>query len=353
MLDTHPLRLAFVGVTHPHAHAWATAAHEHDDAVISGVFDPDPDAARRFANQYSAQVIGLEDLGPGKHDAAVIDGRNDQARWLSLAAVGAGLPLFIEKTGGMNAAELQEVANKSAAAGLATQMGYFLRYSDAVAQAQNVLSSGSLGTLTLARFHCAIPDQAWSTMGHWFSDPGNVVGGFMEAGCHMVDIVRHLLGQPTAVTARASSGHGINHAESSLAACLEYEGHIASLDFTAHEANTWNENWSIELHGTAATFKAGLTPAWAQVNHGTYLSSDLLNPLPFTEEERAESARQENALFMRRGMNLFVRTLRGRAAPAVDAADGASTLRLIEEIYASAAADTTPSLSRSTPVLNR
>lgn len=340
MPDTSPVRLAFVGISHPHAHAWAKAAHDRDDTLISAVYDPDPHAAKTFAASYTAPVVSLHAVTAGKYAAAVIDGRNDQAQVLALTALHAGLPLFIEKTGGMSSRELQAVADAAEARGLLTQMGYFLRYSEAVSAARDAITSGSLGTLTLARFHCAIPHQAWTTMGTWFADPTNVVGGFMEAGCHMVDIVRHLLGEPTAVSAKAVPGRCNNHAEASLSASLQFEDYVASLDFTAHEANTWNENWTIELYGTEATFRAGLLPAWAQTNQGTYCWNDILSPPP--DAERKQKAQQENILLMQRGMNFFLQSLRGNSLPPVDAANGAATLRLIENIYASARAEPTP-----------
>jgi len=332
--DTSPLRLAFVGVTHPHAHAWATAVAEHEDAVIAAVFDPDPASAERFAATYHCPQLDRLDLHDHGLDAVVVDGRNDQAHSLSMAALEANLPIFIEKTGGMSAAELQKVADEAQRRGLPTQMGFFLRYSDAVESAANALSTGELGRLSLARFHAAIPEHAWVSMKAWFGDSSNVVGPFMEAGCHLIDIVRQLLGEPTSVTARASHwNQAPNHAEDALAATLLIGQVVVSIDFTAHEANPWNANWSIELYGSERTLRAGLTPSWTATNAGTYRWQQEPAAPSVTEEAHQQLAATENSLFMKRGMDAFVEALRGRRATPVDAASGARTLYLIEEIY--------------------
>ena len=264
-----PLRIAFLGVTHPHARAWADAAAEHPETTIVAVHDPDAAAADRFAEHYGSPVLDRLELEPLGLDAAVVDGRNDQAHDLSMAALTAGLPVFIEKTGGMDAGELSRVADEAGRRGLLTQMGFFLRYSDAVQEAADALASGRLGRLALARFHAAIPHGAWTSMGTWFGDPGNVVGPFMEAGCHMVDIVRRLLGEPSSVAAREVRWkEPPNHAEDALAATLVIGDAVVAVDLTAHEANPWNANWSIELYGSRESFHAGLLPSWTSANSG-------------------------------------------------------------------------------------
>lgn len=337
MPDHSLLRVAFSGVSHPHAAAWADAIRDRRDASIVAVHDPDEATAEAFGRIYDCPVVPESAFVPLSIDAVVVDGRNDQSKDLALRALHAGMPVFLEKTGGLNSAELQEVADLARTKHLVTQMGYFLRYSDAVVLARDAIASGSLGRLTLARLHCAIPDTAWTSMASWFGDRSNVTGGLIEAGCHMVDIARYLLGEPLAVSAQSAGRSSLTDSlEDSVSAGLQFDGFTASLDFTAHEANPWNENWTIELYGTAATLRVGLTPSWADRNNGSFKWEHLLAPCPDTERGLAERAREENRLFMARGVDAFIQALHGSEPAPVDAESGASTLRLIERIYESA-----------------
>lgn len=329
------LRIGFLGVTHPHAAAWARAAIDHAGVELTGIYDPDPEAAKTFADQFDAPPATDSAEVSANADAIVVDGRNDQAHDLSTRALAAGLPVLIEKTGGMNAAELADIAAEANRRELPTQLGYFLRYSPAVARARAVLRSGELGRVSLARFHAAIPDKAWTSMGAWFGDPTNVVGPFTEAGCHLIDIVRELLGEPSSVTALTTDWQTPpNHAEDALGAVLLIDGIVTVVDFTAHEANPWNSNWGIELYGTKQTFKAGLTPSWTALNDGsthTWAVEPAGHHAADDDEHRRRVA-EENAGFMAQGMAAFVDALRTGAPTPVDAASGAATLELIERI---------------------
>lgn len=333
-----PIRLAFAGITHPHADAWATAAHAHPEVQIAAVFDPDTTHARAFADQYGCAVLPQLELGSAGIDAVVIDGRNDQAQQFAMAAVHAGLPVFLEKTGGRTSAELDSVAAAAEARHLLTQMGYFLRYSDTAARIQAALKGQELGRVSLARFHAAIPHGAWQSMRHWFGDPSNVVGPFTEAGCHMIDIVRLLFGEPTSVAATAVNWHTApNHAEDALAVSMTCGDVVVALDFTAHEANPWNTNWTVEVYGTRGSLRAGLTPARYAINSGHHTWETQTTVRHDSEEDHQRVAAAENVLFMKHGMDAFVDAIRGRGAVPVDARSGANTLRLIEEILHSAA----------------
>lgn len=354
MPDPTPIRAAFAGVTHPHADAWARALSERSDCEIVCVYDPDSAAAETFATRYGTRTIpGLQFGAEDNLDAVVVDGRNDQAPTFALAAIEANLPVFIEKTGAMNSAQLRMVADAAAERGLLTQMGYFLRYSDAVVEAKRVLESQMLGRLSLARFHAAIPHQAWTSMREWFGDSTNVVGPFMEAGCHLIDIVRHLLGEPSRVAASACHWQQPpNPSEDALAATMIMGETVVVVDFTAHEANPWNANWTIELQGIDRSFRAGLTPSRTELSTDGYLWESSAAFDLHDDSAWRETATAENALFMRRGMDAFVRALRGEDRVPVDAASGADTLALIEQIYRAARTDFSTTSSPATAEAN-
>jgi len=338
MPEVLPLRVVFLGVTHPHARAWAVAVRNHADCLLVAAYDADGDARGRFCSEFGCSEISLAQLTSDDFDAVVVDGRNDESMRLSLAAIRAGLPVFIEKTGGMGSQELQTVADEARDRGLTTQLGYFMRYSDAYALLKDELGAGDLGEVSLARFHCAIPGSAWRESPDWFGDSSNVVGGFMEAGCHMVDLVRDLLGEPLSVSAEAVCwDRPPNGSEDALSASLRFGTAVVSLDFTAREANPWNMNWTAELYVTRQTVRASLNPAQFYSNDGHYRwHRSGASRLDDTEAALSTRAQHEYASLMERGMDRFIRAVRGIEPSPVDAASGAATLRLIESIYLAA-----------------
>lgn len=325
--------LAFLGVTHPHAAAWADAAQAAPQARITRVYDPDVRAATTFAERYRAEVCATVDDALRDVDAVVVEARNDQAAEFSTHALKANKPVFIEKTGARTAAQLSDVADRAARSGAITQMGYFMRYSDSVTAAQSALNGGDLGTLYLARFHAAIPHSAWTTMTHWFADASNVVTPFMEAGCHLIDVVRLLLGEPQDIRAiRRRMPDSTSPAEDVLAATMLIGETVVTIDFTAHEADPWNISWGGELLGDRETLRFGILPS------RTYRSSPNALPrleghIPQTDPEQIHhQMTRENEQLMARGMTAFLEALDGTAPSPVDAASGAHTLQLIEDI---------------------
>ncbi|CAM3562015.1 Gfo/Idh/MocA family protein [Occultella aeris] len=332
---TIPLRLTFLGVTHPHAAAWADAARTDSRTTITTVHDADADAGRTFAARYDAAAVASVSDALRDVDAVVVDGRNDEAAGYAHAAIDAGLPVFVEKTGARTAADLAEVGARAREAGLVSQMGYFARYSDSVERTARTLAEGTLGEVYLARFHSAIPHRAWSTMAHWFADGTNVVTPFMEAGCHMVDVVRHLLGEPTDIRATRVRRPGTpSPGEDALAATMRIGDAVVTIDFTAHEADPWNTGWGGELFGDAATLRFHVTPARTALGTGTHVPEVISPVAPDDADAITACMAAENVELMRRGMAAFIDAVHGTAPSPVDIADGARTLAVIEAALA-------------------
>lgn len=330
---TTALRVAFLGVTHPHAVAWADAAHAHERTAIVVAHDVDAAAAATFGRRYGAGTatdVGTALVGA---DVVVVDGRNDEAPGYAAAAVAAGVPVFVEKTGARTAEELAAVARAAAAAGVVTQMGYFMRYSDSVVRVAAALREGVLGDVHLARFHAAIPHQAWTSMRHWFADATNVVTPFMEAGCHLVDVVRHLLGEPHEIRATRVRRPGTpSPGEDALATTMLIGDVVVAIDFTAHEADPWNIGWGGELFGDAGTLRFGITPARTALGRGGHVT-DVRTPVDLGDADAVRACMQtENGELMRRGWAAFVDAVDGAAPSPVDVASGTQTLQVIEDV---------------------
>jgi predicted dehydrogenase len=340
--DSSEFGFVFAGVAHPHAEAWAAAIQDVAGAELVGAFDTQPERALTFVDNYGGKRYHrTSEFKEPEVQAAIINGRNDELADLALAVLREDRPVLLEKPGGMHAADLERVEAQARNGGQVVQMGYFLRYSDTVIETKRLLDRGQIGTVSLGRFHSAMPRLAWEEMGDWFRDPENIVGVFQEDACHVVDIVLHLFGQPRAVTAQRVFGSfegGMG--EDALIAILDYGTHLISVDFTAWEANPWVENWGYEIYGTDATIRAGLTPAWMELfsEGGSWRSVGVEKPTERTSLEEQLVADRQTCLT--RALEAFVRAIReGDPAP-VDASAGLSVFRVIEAIYESARRET-------------
>jgi UDP-N-acetylglucosamine 3-dehydrogenase len=259
------VRFGFAGTGHPHARGWAQAAKDNGGEIVA-VYDPNPTVAADFALNVGGAVAGsVDDLRGYELEAVIVDGRCDEVTDLAIAVANMGLPILMEKPGGMKAADLGRIADAVEARGLASQMGYFLRNAASLTEAKAMLASGELGQISLIRCHGAMPHRAWDVMGVWFSDPTNITSIFQEDACHLVDIMVDLFGVPKSVTAARTKGNfEPSVGEDVIAAVWDYGTHLGVVDFTAREANPWIDTWSIEIYGTTGTFRAGFAPEWEE-----------------------------------------------------------------------------------------
>jgi predicted dehydrogenase len=183
-------------------------------------------------------------------------------------------------------------------AGIDAQLGYMYNYSPVVSKVQEILASGVLGHLTLARFHAGAPVGGAAEI--WQSLPEDIGGVLYTDGCHMLALIVRLLGKPHSITGRilkiengpeviadiykqntlAGLGAetrlrlGAQLHEDAGAAILEYENMLATFDVTGWEAHNWVEAWSMELLGTDGTLQVSLVPPgfklWVRRPHENY-----------------------------------------------------------------------------------
>jgi len=199
--------IALVGVNHPHTGDWHGVLPVVPDLVPVAHYDADPTAARRLLQPpYDAlPVYGDLDelLARHKVKAALVLLPLDQAERTLLTLARAGIHTMAEKPVARTAPALQQV---KAALRPATVFysGYCWRWDAIVEQARTLVSDGILGDL-------------WSIEMRWITSrvgtqPGRPVhrdprhflfrravsqGGMLEwLGCHWIDLMLHITGQP-------------------------------------------------------------------------------------------------------------------------------------------------------------
>ncbi len=279
---------AFIGCIHPHIFHRLALLSAVPDVTLIGCYDADAGIAGRFEREYSLCAFNsAQELldHPGVH-FVIIEGWDTENPGYARLAIEHHKAVLLEKPGAPNLNEMRALLSDVRAQPVPFQVGYQLRFSPVISHVQAILASGVLGFVSLARFHAAAPVGA--AREPWQSVPGDLGGVVYTDGCHMIDLIVHLLGVPKRVTGKLLilpegppvTAHGFKHDtfsghgatvqmpfgglmyEDAGIALLDYGDKLATFDITGWEANPWVETWRIELHGTNGTLYAGLQPPW-------------------------------------------------------------------------------------------
>lgn len=114
-----------------------------------------------------------------------------------LAALRAGLPVFVEKPMAGSAVAAKRCAKMARQNGLALHCGYFLRTNAALRRLHTVLQAGRLGRIIEAsmRFSHDGGYADWLDLDCWMTDPVRACyGGFADEAVHVIDALQWLLG---------------------------------------------------------------------------------------------------------------------------------------------------------------
>ena len=164
----------------------------------------------------------------------------------SIAALEAGKPVLCEKPLGLDAAEARTMAEVARGAGVTNACGFNYRYVPAVRLMRELVEAGALGALRHFRAQYL---QDWLAA----DEPLQRVDrdGAVLDYVHIVDLLRHLGGDPLSVTAHATSF--ASPKEDAYVAAVELAGDaIGSLE-ASRLATGWKGRQRIELNGTAGS----------------------------------------------------------------------------------------------------
>jgi predicted dehydrogenase len=149
--------LAGLGVRGRH---WAEVVTRSERTEIAAYVDPNPAARERTAAQYGARpafesldaALAARDAGDLRADALILAnppiGRREQVA----AASARGLPMLIEKPLALTVAEAADLVQIAESAGVPLMVGLNFRYLGVTQATQALLSDGSVGQPSFARF---------------------------------------------------------------------------------------------------------------------------------------------------------------------------------------------------------
>ena len=195
-----PLRVAQIGAAHAHAEGKIETLRKLNQTFeVIGVVEPNADLregvrasdAYRDLNWFGlGDLFELEDL-----DAVVVETDIPDLRSTALECVQHGLHVHLDKPGTESFPEFKNLLDEATRRGVIVQMGYMLRYSPAFTFLFDAIQNGWLGKIF--EVHGVISKAIDDTFRKELSVyPG---GSMFELGCHLIDVLLIVLGEPEAV----------------------------------------------------------------------------------------------------------------------------------------------------------
>jgi predicted dehydrogenase len=266
-----------------HAQAYARVPHHFPDLPVTVVpvvvADDVPGRAAAAAQQFGFASVAedwREAVADPRVGAVSVAAPNFLHREIGTAVAQAGKHLWIEKPVGLTADDARAVASAVEAAGVQGVVGFNYRHAPAVAAARELITDGTIGQVTHARFrmlsdYAASPDGALTWRYERARGGSGVIG---DLASHGVDLVRYLLGEPASLIADtavfvaerarpigATAGHA--RVEGGERGPVENEDYVAALlrlrsgarvVLDASRVAVGEQNtYGFEVHGTAGT----------------------------------------------------------------------------------------------------
>lgn len=236
------IRIAQIGTGHDHASVtMSTLRLQNDLYEVVGFCTVEEDAENLPAYTYEAnksaydgiREMTLEEiLDDETLDAVCIETEDRALTKYAQMAADRGLHIHMDKPGGIDGEDFNRLVDTAAECGLVFQTGYMYRYNPAVLKLKEEIKEGKLGEILSveAQMNCwhELPKRNW--LGHY---PG---GMLYFLGCHMVDLVYSIMGEPEEIIPlNCSSGLGGTTAEDFGMAVLRYPTGISIAKSTAIE----------------------------------------------------------------------------------------------------------------------
>ena len=200
-----PLRVAVIGggfISEYHVDGLRAAG----GAEVTVLVGRDPDRTRQRAD-----ALGIPEAATDADavcarpdvDAVVIATPDITHKPLAIAALRAGKPILLQKPMAMTSAESAAIIAVAEESGVRTTVSFMHRYFPEVRWLRERIGAGTFGAVHFIRMRNATPGADWAD---WFFDGDHVAGGVvMQLGVHGIDLLQHLFGPISAVSARSST----------------------------------------------------------------------------------------------------------------------------------------------------
>lgn len=231
------IKYAQIGVGHAHASKMSVYRNSEDYEVVA-VAEPDS-ALRKHAQQSDPyrdlRWLSVEELLnlPGLQVVGV-ETRVEDSLEAAEKCIAAGKHIHLDKPAGASLPRFKKILDESSRKHLAVQMGYMYRYNPAVVLMRQLLKNGWLGEpfevhTVMSKLTAAGPRQELAK----FSG-----GTMFELGCHIIDLVVGVLGEPENVVPFPRHSSTIDDGlMDNMLAVLEYPHATATIRSSVNEVD--------------------------------------------------------------------------------------------------------------------
>lgn len=235
-----PIRCALLGLGHGHCIDALRVLQDLEEYDVVGVCEPDEAMRGRYREQAELAAIrwlSQEDL-LNDDSIRMTAVESDVPRLLQFgrAAVEAGKHIHLDKPAGASLPDFIELLDKAEQRNLVVQMGYMFRYNPGFELIRRAVREGWLGRVySIDASMCTdlTPDKRAQVAYH----PG---GMMLELGCHLIDMIVLLLGEPKNVTPfLRRDGVAEDGLTDNTRAALEFDHAMASVESAAMETQAF------------------------------------------------------------------------------------------------------------------
>ncbi|WP_127587683.1 Gfo/Idh/MocA family protein [Paenibacillus koleovorans] len=319
------VRTAVVGLNMGLQHAYAYAKSERSD--LRWVVDLDQEKAAKVAADLGCSYTSdwtqiIDDI-----DAVSICTPHHLHAPQSLQAIAAGKHVLLEKPLANTLEDCMATIEAAKEKGVTFMMAYIVRFLPTIIKLKEIIDSNQYGkpfsaNIWIQAFLNPMPNT-------WFSRKSQLGGGVMFShGCHYVDLLLWLFGNPTAVTSLGTregtewmEGEGTSHG------LIKFENGVV-----AHLETSWGMKYKqmpsfMQIHTTE-----GLILIEGNMNKIDVLNADgrntVFGPIPALTKEEGTNAFYE--------CEHFLESIQNGTVPETDAIEAMKSLHAIWGMYEAA-----------------
>ena len=256
------LKVALLGITHPHTSGRVKALQRRQDIEIFGAAD-ESELLNPFCNALGIPTRTKDEiLNNPEIDIVLVHSKSYEMADLTIAALEKGKAVLVEKPAGRGVNDTQRILDAVNQFNGFVQVGYCWRFAPSISAFQETLSSGKIGKVLQVRAHAGCSHNEAETA--HMRQPGDLGGAFFVIGCHLFDRVLHHFGMPKSVNARITKFNGFKGDESredAAGAILNYDDKIVVVDFMSWDVLPWTESWDMTAYGTEGIISSRSLPS--------------------------------------------------------------------------------------------
>jgi predicted dehydrogenase len=255
------IKVAKLSFAHVHAKGYANQIQQNPETELIAVWDEEEYGGRKAAEDYNIpfyanldDILRLDDV-----DAVVVDAVTADHPKVLIAAAESGKHIFTEKVLAITVDECDAIIEAVEKAGVKFMISLPSRCNADLLLAKKVVDDGLLGDLTFGRgrvAHSAGLDKWFKGPSFWFTDAKRAGGGALfDLGCHRVDVIRWLMGEPKSAISKINNFTGNYPID---------DNSVSVVEFTNKALGVIDVSWThrsgpnmLELYGTEGSLVMG------------------------------------------------------------------------------------------------